>query len=112
MARLDELLQVKGAIAAIRFLDDGTLAEQVGDIAPAHADLASNMCDATNHMMQQEADLFAAYSGMRGWNPPEGWAMHGDEYSVWTVGKIACFVRNGEVSYNELYRVMNHLAHY
>ncbi|MFP4560325.1 MAG: DUF2173 family protein [Thiohalorhabdus sp.] len=112
MASLDELMQIKGTIAAVRFREDGSMAEQVGDISSAHADLASDMCNATNQLMQQEADLFAAYSGMRGWTPPEGWAMHGDEYSIWALGEVACIVRNTEVSYNELYRVLNHLAHY
>ncbi|MFA9462351.1 DUF2173 family protein [Thiohalorhabdus methylotrophus] len=112
MARLDDILQVPGTVAAIRFLDDGSLAEQVGDISAAHADLASDMCDATNHMMQQEADLFSAYSGMRGWTPPEGWVMYGQEYSIWALGKIACIVRTTEVSHNDLYRALARLAHF
>ena len=111
MASLDELLQVKGAIGALRFYDDGSLAEAVGDLPAEHTDLASEMCNATTKMMHQEADLFANYSGMRGWTPPEGWAMQGDQYSVWNVGNIACFVKNGEVSYNELFKALSHLAH-
>jgi roadblock/LC7 domain-containing protein len=111
MASLDELLQVKGAVGALRFYDDGTLAEAVGDLPREHADLAAEMANATSTMMHQEADLFASYSGMRGWTPSEGWAMQGDQYSVWNLGNITCFVRNGEVSYNELYKALSRLAH-
>jgi roadblock/LC7 domain-containing protein len=111
MASLDELLQVKGAVGALRFNDDGSLAEMAGDLPAEYADLASEMCNATSRMMHQEADLFASYSGMRGWTPPEGWTMQGDQYSVCNLGNIACFVKNAEVSYNELFKALAHLAH-
>lgn len=111
MASLDELLEVKGTVGALRFYGDGSLAETAGELPQEHADLAAEMCHTTTRMMHQEADLFAAYSGMRGWTPPEGWAMQGDELTVWAVGNIACFVRNGEVSFNELYRAVARLAH-
>ena len=104
-------MKVKGAVGALRFYDDGSLAESVGDLPAEHADLAADMCSATSSMMIQEADLFAAYSGMRGWTPSEGWMMQGDQFSIWTVGNIACFVSNAEVSYNELERTLAKLAH-
>lgn len=111
MASLDDLLQVKGTVGAIRYADDGSLAEVVGDISREHADLAAEMSNATSRLMHQEADLFAAYSGMRGWTPPEGWVMRGDQVSVWNIANIACFVKNDEVSFNELSRAISHLAH-
>jgi len=111
MPSLEELIQIKGAVGALRFYDDGSLAESAGDLPREHADLAADMCNATSRMMQQEANLFAAYSGMAGWTPSEGWMMQGEEISVWTLGNIACFVNNDEVSYNELVKVLNRLAH-
>ncbi len=111
MPSLEELLKVKGAVAALRYYDDGSLAEVVGELSGENADLAADMCNATGRIMHQEADLFAAYSGMGGWTPPEGWAMQGSRISVWNVGNIACFVNNAEVSYNELYRTLSRLAH-
>ena len=111
MASLDEMLQIKGTVGALRYYDDGSLAEVVGDVPQEHADLAAEMANATSRMMHQEADLFASYSGMRGWTPPEGWVMHGSEFSVWNVGNIACFVKNGEVSFNDLFRALARLAH-
>lgn len=111
MPSLEDLLQVKGAMAAIRYYDDGSLAEAVGDLGEQDADLAAEMCNATGRIMHQEADLFAAYSGMGGWTPPEGWGMRGSRLGVWSVGNIACFVDIGEVSYNELYRALSRIAH-
>ena len=111
MPSLEELIQVKGAVGALRFYDDGSVAEKAGDLPKEQAVLAADMCNATTRMMQQEADLFAAYSGMRGWTPSEGWMMRGEQYSVWTLGNIACFVNNDEVSYNELEKTLAKLAH-
>lgn len=111
MASLDDLLQVKGTVGAIRYTGDGALAEMVGDIPQEYADLAAEMSNATSRLMHQEADLFAAYSGMGGWTPPEGWVMQGDQVSVWNIANIACFVKNDEVSFNELSRAVAYLAH-
>lgn len=111
MAQLDRLMIVKGVLGAIRFLDDGSVDEAVGAIDAVYENLAAELCYANNRISQQQADLLVAFTGLGGWSPPRGWAMTGPELSVCGMGSVACFVRNGEVSFNELFIVLYQLAH-
>ncbi|MEW6611977.1 MAG: DUF2173 family protein [Pseudomonadota bacterium] len=111
MMRLESLLSVKGTVAALRFYDDGSLAEAVGEIDPGYAGLAAELCYANGRILQQQGDMLTAFSGMGGWTPPRGWAMSGPELSVCAMGEVACFVRNAEVSFNELFHTLYKVAH-
>lgn len=100
MTDLASLLEIKGVLAALRFLDDGTLLEAVGQIDELHRDLAAELCYANGRIMHQGSDVMTNISGMRGW-PPRGWMMIGNGLSVCTIANVVCFVNNGEASFNE-----------
>jgi roadblock/LC7 domain-containing protein len=100
MTDLTSLLEIKGVLAALRFLDDGTLAEAVGEIDELHSGLAAELCYANGRITHQGSDVLANISGMPGW-PPRGWMMMGDELSVCAIANLVCFVRNSEVCFNE-----------
>lgn len=100
MTTLASLLEIRGVVAALRFYDDGSLMEAVGDIDPAHGELAAELCYANTRITHQSCDLLATISGIAGW-PPRGWTMMGDALSICTVANVVCFVRNSEISYNE-----------
>jgi roadblock/LC7 domain-containing protein len=36
--------------------------------------------------------------------------MTGDELSIFTVAEVACFVRNSEVSFNEVFRTLTEIS--
>lgn len=105
MHELESLFLLKGVIAALRFHDDGTLAEAAGELDRIHAELAAELCYANGRFMQHNSDMFMTLSGEGGW-PPRGWMMAGDELSVCGLSDVACFVRNGEVSFNEVFRTL------
>lgn len=111
MIQLNRLLSVRGTLGALRFLDDGSVDEAVGFLDAAQAELAADLCYANSRIMQQQGDLLVAFTGLGGWSPPRGWAMAGPDLSVCGMGSVACFVRNGEVSFNELFTVLHHIAH-
>ena len=105
MLDLESLSVLKGVIAALRFYDDGTLAEAAGHLDEVNAQLAAELCHANGRIMHHGSDLLMTLSGTAGW-PPRGWMMVGDELSVCGVGEVACFVRNSEVSFNEVFRTL------
>ncbi len=105
MLELENLLLVKGVVAALRFQDDGTLAEAAGELEQIDAHLAAEMCQANGRFMQHNGDMFMTLSGADGW-PASGWMMAGDRLSVCGASDVACFVRNGEVSLNEVFRAL------
>lgn len=111
MTQLNRLLEIKGMLGAVRFLDDGGVDEAVGLIDTDYAELAAELCFANSRIAQQQADLLMAFTGMGGWSPPRGWAMAGPDLSVCGMGSVACFVNNNEVSFNELYALLYHIAH-
>lgn len=101
MSELSHLLKYKGVVGALRFYDDGTVAESIGEFEPSHLRLAADMCFANSRLMQQSADMVALFSNQKGW-PPAGWIMMGEELSVCALEDMACFVRNKDVSYNQI----------
>lgn len=105
MHELESLFLLKGVIAALRFHDDGTLAEAAGDLDRIHAELAAELCYANGRFMQHNSDMFMTLSGEGGWSP-RSWMMAGDELSVCGLSDVACFVRNSEVSFNEVFRTL------
>lgn len=108
MHELESLFLLKGVIAALRFHDDGTLAEAAGDLDRIHAELAAELCYANGRFMQHNSDMFMTLSGEGGWSP-RSWMMAGDELSVCGLSDVACFVRNSEVSFNEVFRTLEEI---
>ena len=105
MSELSHLFRYQGVVGALRFYDDGTVAESVGEFEPSHLRLAADMCYANSRLMQQNADMLAVFSNQKGWQSA-GWVMIGEELSVCALADMACFVRNKDVSYNQILAVM------
>jgi len=105
MANLDKLLQIKGVFAAGEFSDDGKLIAYKGDITEEEAAMAAEMCAANNIMAKMQADGYTALSGQE-WTPLVGWALTGPKYSVCVVGNVGVFVKNDEVSFNEVFKAL------
>jgi roadblock/LC7 domain-containing protein len=109
MLDLESLTGLKGVVAALRFHDDGTLAEAAGHLDQVDAQLAAELCHANGRIMHHASDMLMTLSGTQGW-PPRGWMMAGDELSIFAVAEVACFVRNSEVSFNEVFRTLTDVS--
>jgi len=109
MANLDKLLQIKGVFAAGEFSDDGKLVAYKGDITEEEAAMAAEMCAANNAMAKMQTDGYTAFSGQE-WTPLIGWALTGPKYSVCVVGNVGVFVKNDEVSFNEVFKALREEA--
>lgn len=110
MMDLEDLLAIKGVVAALRYNDDGSLAESVGELDQANASLAAQLCYANGRISHQSSDVLMTISGMAGW-PPRGWMMLGDELSICAIANVVCFVRNAEVPFNEVLHALSELGH-
>jgi roadblock/LC7 domain-containing protein len=108
MMKLASLLEVEGVVAALSFLDDGTLLEVAGEIDPLHSDFAAEICYANGRITHQSSDVLATLSGMAGW-APRGWVMLGNELSVCAIANVVCFARSGVVSFNEVLSLLSEL---
>ncbi|MGE5320454.1 MAG: DUF2173 family protein [Hyphomicrobiaceae bacterium] len=108
MLELESLFLLKGVVAALRFYDDGTLAEAAGHLDQVDTQLAAELCHANGRFVHHNSDMLMSLSGAEGW-PPRGWMMAGDELSVCGAGDTACFVRNNEVSFNDVFRTLTEI---
>jgi roadblock/LC7 domain-containing protein len=109
MSDLNSLSGLKGVVATLRFYDDGTLAEAAGQLDRIDTQLAAELCYANGRIMHHGSDLLMTLSGTEGW-PPRGWMMVGDELSICAVAEVACFVRNREVSFNDVFRSLTEIS--
>ena len=109
MSDLASLFVLEGVVAAIRFYDDGTLAEAAGHLDQVDTQLAAELCYENGRIMHHGSDMLMTLSGTGGW-PPRGWLMMGDELSICAVAEVACFVRNREASFNDVFRSLTELS--
>ena len=109
MQNLESLSQLKGVVASLRFLDDGSLAEAAGDLDQIDPELAAELCYANGRIMHHNSDMLMTLSGTDGW-PPRGWMMVGDELSICAVAEVACLVRNREASFNDVFRSLTEIS--
>jgi Uncharacterized conserved protein len=105
MADLKKLMSIKGVFAAGEFNPDGTLVAYEGGITEEEAAMAAAMCAANNAMARMQTDGYTAFSGQE-WTPLHGWALTGPKYSVCVTGNVGVFVKNDEVSFNEVFRAL------
>ncbi len=110
MMDLEDMLAIKGVVAAFRYNDDGSLAESAGGLDLENASLAAQLCYSNGRISHQNSDLLMTISGMAGW-PPQGWMMLGNRLSICTRTNVVCFVSNSEVSFNEVFHALDELGH-
>jgi roadblock/LC7 domain-containing protein len=109
MQNLESLSLLRGVVASLRFLDDGSLAEAAGDLDQIDPQLAADLCYANGRIMHHNSDMLMTLSGTDGW-PPRGWMMVGDELSICAVAEVACLVRNREASFNDVFRSLTEIS--
>lgn len=105
MATLKDLMGIKGVFAVGEFDEKGNLIAFEGDITEEEAAMAAQMCAANNAMAKMQTDGYTAFSGQE-WTPLLGWALTGPKYSVCVAGNKGVFVKNDEVSFNEVFKAL------
>jgi roadblock/LC7 domain-containing protein len=106
MTDLNNLLKIKGVFAVGSFDDNGNLTGYAGEITEDEAAMAASMSAANMHMARMQCDGFTAMSGEGGWTPAVGFALTGPLFTVCVEGNVGVFARNGEASFNEIFRAL------
>ena len=101
---LDDLLKLKGVMAAGEFSSDGKLIEYRGKQELPHdvLDLTAQFAAAVTQML---AALGAAHTKISGlnWIPEKGWAYSGGDMTIAVGGNRGVFVKTAEADFNQLF---------
>lgn len=88
METLDDLLKLKGVVAAGEFTTDGKLIDYKAkmDMSPEMAVMTAQFCATITMMFNTLASAFSQLSKMN-WVPQQGWMYAGGDYTVAIGGK-------------------------
>jgi len=106
------LLALDGVEAVCHFRDDGVLVEAFGLLDRDDMERMAQFACLYRRVMQANTDQFSLFSGMRGWTPPRGWVLRGDECCLCGVGNLICLVRHHQADMNELLLELQEVAHW
>lgn len=107
MATLNELLSLKGVVAAGEFTPDGKLLDY-----KAKMDMSRDLAQTSAQFYASVAMLFNTLGGAftqlskMNWVPQKGWMYAGGDYTVAVGGTKGVFVETGKADLNELYRAL------
>jgi len=106
---IDELLKLKGVVAAGEFTLDGKLVKYKTnkgyDLSEEQAGLSAQF---TATVTQLFNTLAGAYGKIKNenWTPQKGWAYAGGDYSIAVGGNRGVFVKTTEADYNQLFEAL------
>ena len=108
-ATLEELLDLKGAVAAGEFARDGSLVAYRSNV-DFPQDLAKITAQFTAAVTQLFNVLAESYSKLNGhqfdFAPQQGWAYSGGDWSIAVGGTHGVFVKTADADYNELFTAL------
>jgi roadblock/LC7 domain-containing protein len=109
---IKRLLIHDGVNAVCNFRDDGTLVEGYGLLDYDELVQVAQFAHAYRRVMQGHADMFAMFSAMKGWTPPRGWIVRGQDLSLCGTSNVACVVENQEIDFQALLQEMQEIANW
>ncbi len=102
---LDELLRLKGAVAAGEFSADGKVKEfrsNNNHLYPEVADLTAQFTAAVSQLLGSLATAHSKISGFN-WIPEQAWAYSGGDLTIAVGGNRGVFVKTVEADFNQLF---------
>lgn len=109
---LKRMLAIDGVQAVAKFRDNGEFLEGYGMLDESSMRSLSKFALGYKRITQGNSDQLSMFTQMRGWTPPKGWVVRGQEFAVCSIGNIVCFVANSEGSLSEVMRELEELASY
>lgn len=107
---LKRVLALDGVMAVCHFRDDGQLVQGYGmggeDMLVRLAKFALDY----KRMVQGNADQLAMFTQTRGWTPPGGWIVRGQQLSVCSVGNLVCVIDLRETDLNTIMAALRDAA--
>ena len=107
MTTLDDLLKLKGVVAAGEFTADGKLVNYKAkmDMSPEMAAMTAQFCASITMLFNTLAGSFSQLSKMN-WVPQQGWMYAGGDYTVAIGGNQGVFVETDKADFNQLYKAL------
>ena len=107
MTTLDDLLKLKGVVAAGEFTADGKLVNYKAkmDMSPEMAAMTAQFCASITMLFNTLAGSFSQLSKMN-WVPQQGWMYAGGDYTVAIGGNQGVFVETDKADFNQLFKAL------
>lgn len=107
-ATLDDLLNIKGVVAAGEFRRDGSLVDYKAsvDFPQELAQTTARFTAAVTQVFDVLAESFTKLNDQFSFTPQQGWAYAGGEWSVAVGGTRGVFVKTADADYNELFSAL------
>jgi len=107
---LKRLLALDGVIAVCQFRDDGQLIQGYGMADEAMLTRLAKFALDYKRMVQGNADQLAMFTQTRGWTPPGGWIVRGQQLSVCSVANLVCVIDLQESDLNTVMAALKDAA--
>jgi len=108
---LKRVLAQDGVVAVVRFRDNGTVEEGVGELTPEIMNRFAQFGVRYTHMMQGNADQLAMFTPQPGWTPIQGWFVRSQWFTVCSVGNVVCLMQNDAGTFSDVFRELTEVAH-
>lgn len=107
MVTLDDLLEIRGVVAAGEFTADGKLVAYKAkmDMSKEMAEMTAQFCATVTMLFNTLAGAFAQLSKMK-WVPQQGWMYAGGDWTVAIGGNRGVFVETAKADFNQLYKAL------
>jgi roadblock/LC7 domain-containing protein len=107
MAKLDDLLSIKGVVAAGEFTADGKLVDFKAnmDMPTEMAAMSAQFCATITMLFDTMAGAFSQLSKMN-WVPQQGWMYAGGDMTVAVGGNQGVFVETAKADLNQLFQAL------
>lgn len=110
MSKLDDLMQLDGALAAFDFSSGGELTDsRIADGAEIETDvldMVCHVCVANGAIATMQARGWEKMTQMEGFYPIQGFSIIGFEWTVIVSDSVGVIIKNDKVDYDATYAVL------
>ncbi len=109
MATLEQLMQIKGVVAAGEFTPIGELVDFKSSISMPQdqAGMTSQFCSTVSIMFNTLAKAYSHMYSDTSWLPPKFWAYGGGDMAVCVGGTKGVFVEIAKADFNHLFKTLS-----
>jgi len=107
---LKRLLALDGVMAVCQFRDDGQLVQGYGMADEAMLARLAKFALDYKRMVQGNADQLAMFTQTRGWTPPGGWIVRGQQLSVCSIANLVCVIDMQQTDLNTVMAALKEAA--
>ena len=108
---IKKLMILDGVMAVAQFRDDGALVDGYGMENEDQLTGLAHFAHDYKRIVQGNADQLAMFTQVRGFTPPGGWIVRGEEMMICSTGNLVCMVSVKDGNLNEIMQQMLETSH-